>query len=107
MKTAIASMAIASMAIEPMAIWCSNCKAQQDNVKEAYDRIETAGVTYISLGIDPAENPDALATYADRRGYRLAIIAGPEEIAAGHPRRAGNDRFEISLRSAPSSGRSR
>ena len=93
----LASLEGEVVAIEPMAIWCSNCKAQQDNVKEAYDQIETAGVTYISLGIDPAENPDALATYADRRGYEWTFAQSPVEFS-----RALSDIFGAQVLSAPS-----
>ena len=42
----LASLAGEVVAIEPMAIWCSNCKAQQNNVKDAYADIADAGVTY-------------------------------------------------------------
>ncbi len=73
----LASLAGEVVAIEPMAIWCSNCKAQQDNVKSAYPEIEAASVTYISLGIDPGEDPDALAKYADRRGYDWRSCSHP------------------------------
>ncbi len=93
----LASLAGDVVAIEPMAIWCSNCKAQQDNVKEAYDQIETVGVTYISLGIDPAENPDALATYADRRGYDWTFAQSPVAFS-----RALSDIFGPQILSAPS-----
>ena len=64
-----------------MAIWCSNCKAQQNNVKSAYPDIADAGVTYISLGIDPGENPDALAKYAERNGYEWAFVKSPTELS--------------------------
>ena len=93
----LASLEGGIVAIEPMAIWCSNCKAQQDNVKEAYDQIEAAGVTFISLGIDPGENPDALAQYADRRGYPWTFVQSSTEFS-----RALNDLFGPQILSAPS-----
>ena len=67
----LASLAGEVVAIEPMAIWCSNCKAQQDNVKAAYEDIAGAGVTYISLGIDPGEDPDCAGQV--RRAQRLRV----------------------------------
>lgn len=93
----LASLAGGVVAIEPMAIWCSNCKAQQDNVKQAYDEIEASGVTYISLGIDPGENPDALARYADKRGYPWTFAQSPLEFS-----RELNDIFGPQVLSAPS-----
>jgi cytochrome oxidase Cu insertion factor (SCO1/SenC/PrrC family) len=85
------------VAIEPMALWCTNCKVQQDNVAKAYDEIEASGVRYISLGIDPNENPASLATYADRRGYDWSFVQAPKEFS-----RALSDLFGPQILSAPS-----
>ena len=93
----LASLAGDVVAIEPMAIWCSNCKAQQDNVKQAYADIESDGVRYISLGIDPGENPEALARYAEKRGYEWTFVQSPIEFS-----RALNDDFGAQILSAPS-----
>lgn len=93
----LASLEGSVVAVEPMAIWCSNCKAQMDNVKEAYADVAAAGVTYISLGIDPGENPEALAKYADKRGYEWTFVQSPNEFS-----RALNDLFGPQILSAPS-----
>ena len=93
----LASLAGEAVAIEPMAIWCSNCKAQQDNVKAAYEDIAGAGVTYISLGIDPGEDPAALARYAERRGYEWTFVQSPVELS-----RELSDLFGPQILSAPS-----
>jgi cytochrome oxidase Cu insertion factor (SCO1/SenC/PrrC family) len=93
----LASLAGDIVAIEPMAIWCTSCKAQQDNVKAAYEDIEAAGVRYISLGIDPGENPASLAKYADRRGYEWTFVQSPIEFS-----RALSDLFGPQILSAPS-----
>jgi cytochrome oxidase Cu insertion factor (SCO1/SenC/PrrC family) len=85
------------VAIEPMAIWCGNCKAQQDNVKEAYSDIEASGVRFISLGIDPGENPNSLAKYAERRGYDWTFVQSPKELS-----RAFSDLFGPQILSVPS-----
>jgi hypothetical protein len=93
----LASLAGDVVAIEPMAIWCTNCKAQQNNVKEAYSEIADAGVTYISLGIDPGENEDALARYADRNGYGWTFVKSPTELSSEL-----RDLFGPQILSAPS-----
>ena len=93
----LASLAGEVVAIEPMAIWCSNCKAQQDNVKAAYADIAAAGVTYISLGIDPGEDPAALARYAERNGYEWTFVQSPVELS-----RELSDLFGRQILSAPS-----
>ena len=93
----LASLEGEVVAIEPMAIWCSNCKAQQNNVKEAYSDIADAGVTYISLGIDPGENEDALARYADRNEFGWTFVKSPTELS-----RELSDLFGPQILSAPS-----
>ena len=93
----LASLTGNVVAIEPMAIWCTNCKRQQDNVKSAYPEIEGSGVTYISLGIDPGENPDSLATYAQRNGFDWTFSQSSIEFS-----RALSDLFGPQILSAPS-----
>ena len=77
----LASLAGQVVAIEPMAIWCTNCRAQQDNVRQIYDEIAAAGVRYISLGVEPNERPRALAAYAERRGYAWTFAQSPTEMS--------------------------
>ena len=77
----LASLAGGVVAIEPMAVWCSNCKAQQDDVKRAYKRIADLGVTYISLGVDPGEDASTLARYADQRGYDWTFSRAPRALS--------------------------
>jgi thiol-disulfide isomerase/thioredoxin len=93
----LASLGGGVVAIEPMAIWCSNCKAQQNNVKSAYSDIADAGVTYISLGIDPGENAGALAKYAERNGFDWSFVKSPTELS-----RELSDLFGPQILSAPS-----
>jgi hypothetical protein len=52
--------------LETMAIWCSNCRAQQHNVVAAHNE---ADFHSISLDVDPGEQPNDLAAYADREGF--------------------------------------
>jgi cytochrome oxidase Cu insertion factor (SCO1/SenC/PrrC family) len=93
----LASLAGEVVAIEPMAIWCSSCKVQQDNVKAAYADLEPTGVRYISLGVDPNERPEALAQYAERRGYGWTFAQSPVELS-----RALRDEFGAQILAPPS-----
>jgi hypothetical protein len=52
--------------LEPMAVWCSNCRAQQHEVRRAH---EAGDFQSVSLDVDLSETPDALAEYADREGF--------------------------------------
>lgn len=58
--------------VEPMAVWCSNCRAQQHEVRRAH---ETTAFVSVSLDVDLSETPDDLADYADREGFdwRFAV----------------------------------
>jgi hypothetical protein len=61
---------------EPMAVWCSNCRAQQHEVKRAHDIADFASV---SIDVDLSETPEDLAAYADREGFdwRFAMADAP------------------------------
>lgn len=93
----LASLQGEVVAIEPMAVWCSNCRAQQDDVKKAFTDIKDAGVRYISLGVDPGEDPATLAGYAERRGYDWTFATSPRGLS-----RALRDLFGAQILSPPS-----
>jgi hypothetical protein len=63
--------------LEPMAVWCSNCRAQQHEVKRAHEGGAT--FTSVSLDVDLSESPEDLAAYADREGFdwRFAMADAP------------------------------
>ncbi|MFN2484019.1 MAG: TlpA family protein disulfide reductase [Candidatus Limnocylindria bacterium] len=58
--------------VETMAIWCSNCRAQQQEVAHAHGMADFESV---SIDVDPNERPDDLAQYAEREGFdwRFAV----------------------------------
>ena len=61
--------------LETMAIWCSNCRAQQRDVKTALQQLPAGSVTYVVLDVDPNENGESLADYREQQGFegRYAI----------------------------------
>lgn len=67
--------------IEPMAIWCVNCQFQQGEVAVALDRLDDPALVYISLDVDPNEEPDALARYADERGWSWHYVVASRDVA--------------------------
>jgi peroxiredoxin len=92
----IAALAGNVVAIEPMAIWCTQCKVQNDNFKQAHSELEAAGVQVISLAVEPNEQPGALAEYADRRGYEWTFALSTTELS-----RALADQFTAQVLSVP------
>jgi hypothetical protein len=55
--------------IETMAIWCSNCRRQQGDVKTALQSLPPDAVTYIVLDVDPSEDGASLAAYREQNGF--------------------------------------
>ena len=79
--------------LEPMAIWCTSCRAQQNEVKRAHEA--GAAFTSVSLDVQLDEHPEDLARYAadqdwdwrfamaDAALYRL--LQERFNVAATHP----------------------
>jgi cytochrome oxidase Cu insertion factor (SCO1/SenC/PrrC family) len=66
--------------IEPMATWCTNCRQQQNEAREALDRLDRDDIVYISLEVDPGETEAGLAAYADQHDYRWHFVVGSTEV---------------------------
>jgi len=67
--------------VEPMAIWCTNCRAQQDAAREALASLQSNEIVYISLDVDPNESEADLARYADERGYPWHFVVASRDVA--------------------------
>lgn len=63
--------------LETMAIWCSNCRTQQKNVRAAHVH---ADFHSISLDVDPGEQPDDLAVYAQREDFDWHFAMADAEL---------------------------
>jgi thiol-disulfide isomerase/thioredoxin len=72
--------------LETMAIWCTNCRAQQRDVKTALGELPADSVSYIVLDVDPNEDGPSLAAYRDQQGfegrYAIAGTAVARALAA-------------------------
>lgn len=69
------------VAIEPMAIWCSNCRIQQHEAAAALDATPSDDLVYLSIDVDPNEQPDALADYAGREGFEWRFVVASRDVA--------------------------
>jgi thiol-disulfide isomerase/thioredoxin len=82
--------------VEPMATWCSNCRAQQGEVREAKTQLGD-DVVFIGLSLEtnlPSEN---LATYAQDNGFDWTYAVMPVDLLSQLA-----DQFGRSITNAPS-----
>ncbi len=57
--------------VETMAIWCTTCLTQQRQVVRAHEQAEFHSV---GVDVDPNEDPEDLAAYADREGFDWRFV---------------------------------
>jgi hypothetical protein len=84
----------APVLLETMAVWCSNCRAQQHEVKRAHG---LATFHSVSLDVDLSEIAGDLAAYADREGFDWRFAT-----AGGELYRHLQDRFGVAVTNPPS-----
>lgn len=63
--------------VETMAIWCVTCLRQQRAVVRAHD---AADFHSVGINVDPNENADDLAEYADREGFDWRFVMADAEL---------------------------
>lgn len=67
--------------VETMAIWCSNCKRQQEQVKTLHTMLgERDDFVSLGLDIDPNESADALKSYVDANGFHWYYAVPPVDV---------------------------
>lgn len=80
--------------VEPMAVWCTSCRAQQQEVRRAHERVSFASV---SLDVDLSETAGDLAAYADREGFAWHFAMADAELY-----RLLQERFGVAATNPPS-----
>lgn len=69
--------------VEPMATWCTNCRAQLNNVAAARTQAMNDEVVYIALSVETDLSAQALADYANANGFDwMFAVATPELLSA-------------------------
>jgi pentapeptide MXKDX repeat protein len=68
--------------VETMAVWCSNCKKQQEQVKTLHDLLGERD-DFVSLGvdIDPNEDDAALKSFTESNGFNWTYVVAPEDVS--------------------------
>lgn len=68
--------------VEPMATWCSNCRQQLGNVRDAAAQLEDE-VTFVALSVETTLQAEDLARYADEQGFDFKFaVMSPEVLRA-------------------------
>ncbi|MGQ0609363.1 MAG: peroxiredoxin family protein [Chloroflexota bacterium] len=80
--------------VETMAIWCSNCRQQQGEVRTAHDLAEFHSV---SIDVDPTEIADDLTAYAERESFDWPFALADADLAS-----MLRDRFGTAVLNPPS-----
>lgn len=63
--------------VEAMAIWCTTCLSQQREVVRAHEIIEFHSV---GIDVDPNEDADDLAQYAEREGFDWRFVMADAQL---------------------------
>jgi cytochrome oxidase Cu insertion factor (SCO1/SenC/PrrC family) len=67
--------------VEPMATWCSNCRRQLTNVRDAQQQLAEDDVVFVALSVETNIDDAALASYADEAGFDwLFAVVTPEML---------------------------
>jgi thiol-disulfide isomerase/thioredoxin len=69
------------VAIEPMAIWCSNCRIQQQEAATALAAVASDDLVYIALDVDSNEQPADLAAYSAEEGFDWPYAVASVDVA--------------------------
>jgi cytochrome oxidase Cu insertion factor (SCO1/SenC/PrrC family) len=68
--------------VETMAVWCTNCRAQQEEIRGLQSQMmgQTNDLVVVSLDIDPNEDRAALKKYAEATGFEWTFAVAPQEL---------------------------
>ncbi|MCO5207730.1 MAG: redoxin domain-containing protein [Anaerolineae bacterium] len=82
--------------VEPMATWCTNCRSQLSNVREARATLGDDTV-FVALSLETTLEDAQLAAYADQQGFDWLFAVMTDEMLQQLA-----DQFGRSITSAPS-----
>ncbi len=69
--------------VEPMATWCTNCRQQMRNLRDAIVTLGTDEYVYIALSVETNISASTLASYADNQGFDWTFaVLSPEALIA-------------------------
>jgi hypothetical protein len=67
--------------LETMAIWCTKCRAQQEEAVVAMTRLDPARVTWVGIDVESSESAEALARYSEQHGFDFSYAIANADLA--------------------------
>jgi thiol-disulfide isomerase/thioredoxin len=68
--------------IEFIATWCTNCRTQQNIVRDVQTQLGNSDYVYISLSVEPRDTTAMLAQYRVERNYPWTFAVVPPDMLA-------------------------
>ncbi|WP_440991393.1 TlpA family protein disulfide reductase [Haloarchaeobius baliensis] len=65
--------------VETFAVWCSNCKRQQDELIEFHEAVGD-DVVSVALDTDPGEDAEQVRRHAESNGYHWRYAVSPGQV---------------------------
>jgi peroxiredoxin len=67
--------------VETMAIWCSNCRAQQEEATVAFEDLDPDRVVWLAIDVESSETAEALASYREQHGFPFTYVIADKDLA--------------------------
>jgi len=68
--------------VELIATWCTNCRAQQGQVRAAREQLGEDQYVFISLSVEPNDTTEGLAEYRIRENFPWVFAIAPTEMVS-------------------------
>jgi thiol-disulfide isomerase/thioredoxin len=78
----LADYADKTVYIEFMATWCTNCRTQQNIVRDVQTQLGSDDYVYLSLSVEPKDTTAMLAQYRIERNYPWGFAVVPANMLA-------------------------
>lgn len=78
----LADFAGKTVYVEPMATWCTNCRAQQQQVREVKAALNPGSFVFVSLSVEPNDTTEGLAEYRQREDFPWVFAVAPPDMIA-------------------------
>jgi thiol-disulfide isomerase/thioredoxin len=67
--------------LETMAIWCTKCRAEQEEAVRALAQLDRGRVTWVAIDVEASEDAAALKRYSEQNGFDFSYAIADPELA--------------------------